>query len=87
MTEQRYTAGAADGKPIAYAFVGPDGLRFVNLKPAAEWLKADYQALRYAAVQLCAGVPIQTRAADLIRTHFPDLANPRRLVEPGTVAV
>ena len=64
-----------------------DGLRFVNLKPAAEWLKADYQALRYAAVQLCAGVPIRTPAAELIRAHFPELASPRRLVEPGTVAI
>ena len=87
MTEQRYTAGPAETKPTAYAFIGPDGLHFVNLKPAAEFLKADYQALRYAATQLCAGIPIRTPAAELIRTHFPELASPRRLVEPGTVAI
>lgn len=87
MTEQRYTAGPAETKPTAYAFIGPDGLHFVNLKPAAEFLKADYQALRYAATQLCADIPIRTRAAELIKEHFPDLARPRRILAPGEVAV
>lgn len=71
-------------KPIAYAFVGPDGLHLVNLKPAAAWLGAGYHNVRATAAALCSGLPVGTPLARRLREEFPELVRPARL-EPAAV--
>lgn len=78
MTEQRYTAGAAETKPTAYAFVDETGLHFQGLKPASEWSGIPYQVLRNAAACLCTGIPVREEVAALLREEFPELCSPRR---------
>lgn len=63
-------------KPIAYAFTGPDGLHFVNLKPAAAWLGCGYATLRATAAAQCLGIGRRTALAERLLAEFPALCRP-----------
>jgi hypothetical protein len=66
-------------KPIAYAFSGPDGLHFVGLRPASEYLRVNYHTLRSTAVALCAGFAVGSDVAARLRAEFPNLCTPCRV--------
>ncbi len=87
MTNQRYTAGPAETKPTAYAFVDETGLHFQGLKPASDWIGIPYHVLRNAAACLCTGIPVREDVGAFIRTEFPELCAPRRFAGACAPAV
>lgn len=77
MTKEKTTKGGL--KPTAYAYVGPDGLHFNGLRPAAAWLGVNAATLIHAARAIISGgLPKKNWQVRLV-AEFPDMVHPFRI--------